>query len=381
MDLSDITALVTQQSTALEAFVKRYDDEMREMKQTVIRGNRPGGGTGRQEGPGERKALEQALKAWVAGDQAGTDRALAEYKGMTTGTDPEGGYFVSTQMSDTMTRVLAEVAPIVNLARVIDLRTGDAFEEIDDLETAEAAWVGEIQDRSDTDQGDLAKLRIALCEIYAQPKVSQKLIDVADIDIVGWLTQKIAEAFAVKIADATFNGNSPLRPRGMLTYTTTATSDATRTWGTLEHVPTGHASSFASSNPSDALINLTMTLKTRYRPNARWLMSRSTAGAVRKFKDGQGLYIWQPALSQGQPDSLLGFPVTMCEEMPAVGADAYPIAFGDIRQAYTVIRRPGTKLLTDPYTAKPNVRLYAYSRVGGAVTNFEALKLLKVGTS
>src|SRR5690606_9030194 len=130
------------------------------------------------------------------------------------------------------------------------------------------------------------------------------------------------------------------------------------------------------------LIDLQSKLKPIYRSRARWLMSRSTASVIRKFKDAtSGAYIWQPGLSAGQPDTLLGFPVLYSEALPAIEADSLSVAFGDFESAYWMPHRPGVKLLTDPYTAKPHVRLYAYYRTGGDAVNFEAVKFLKFATA
>ena len=168
-----------------------------------------------------------------------------------------------------------------------------------------------------------------------------------------------------------------MRPRGILSYDTCLLADGNRPWGVIQHVNTGAAGAFASSDPADALINLVYSLRAPYRPNARWLMNLATAGMVRKLKDAEGRYIWGEALIAGQPPTLLGFPVEIDEEMPAIGANSLSIAFGDFSQAYIIVDRPGIRLLRDPYSAKPYVLFYSYRRVGGQVQNSEAYKLLR----
>ena len=194
-------------------------------------------------------------------------------------------------------------------------------------------------------------------------------------------TGKVAEAFAVAEGHAFLNGNGVGKPRGLLTYTTVATPDATRAWGTLQHVATGSAGAFpvasTSVNSADPLVDLVGALKTQYRVGASWLMNRTTAATVRKLKDADGRHIWTDSLLVGQPAVLLGYPVVLDESMPDVAANSLSIAFGNIQKGYTIVRRLGTRFLVDPYTDKPNVRLYAFARVGAAVNNFEAVKLLK----
>jgi HK97 family phage major capsid protein len=241
--------------------------------------------------------------------------------------------------------------------------------------------VGETTARTDTTTPQLGMFHCDLNEIYAQPKATQKLIDIASLDVLGWLQQKVGEAFAVKEGTAYHTGDGIVSPRGILTFATAATGDATRTWGQFEHVATGASGAFPTSsttvNPADVLVDVVSKLKAQYRSDARWLMNRSTAAICRKLKDAEGRHVWADSLTQGQPAMLLGYPVEADESMPDISASSLSIAFGNINRAYTVIEQPGIKFLTDPYSDKPNVRLFAYRRVGGGVNNFEALKFLK----
>lgn len=179
------------------------------------------------------------------------------------------------------------------------------------------------------------------------------------------------------------SGSGVGRPRGFTSYTTAATGHATRTWGVLEHVGTGSNGSFGSApNGSDKLIDLVHKLKAPYRANATWVCNKTTAGALRKLKDADNHYVWLPGMENGQPDRLLGYPVVMAEDMPDFSVtDALAIAFGDFKRGYSIVDRPGMRLLQDPYTSKPYVIFYSTRRVGGDVLNFEALKFLKFGTT
>lgn len=384
--LGDIADVLEKQGKAFKDFVDRKDAETTEIKTTIDellkKAGRPTlGGTETKLDTPELKALSGAARALLAGNQEKANALFVEAKAMNTGSGPDGGYVVHDVISTGMTKVMAEISPIYRLARKIPMTTGGGFEEPIDRESAEAQWVGETAARDDTDTPQLAAFRVDLHEIYAMPKATQKLLDVASINVLDWLTGKVGDAFAVKEGTAFHTGDGIAKPRGILSYPTALTTDASRAWGTFQHIATGASGAFPTSsttvNPADVLVDVTMALKAQYRAGAAWLMNRLTAGAVRKLKDAEGRHVWVDSLVQGQPAMLLGYPVEIDEEMPDIAANSLSIAFGNVEKAYTIIEQPGTKFLTDPYTDKPNVRLYAYRRVGGGVNNTEALKFLK----
>jgi len=152
-------------------------------------------------------------------------------------------------------------------------------------------------------------------------------------------------------------------------------------WGQLGYVATGVDGGFAAADPADALIDLIYAPKTGYRAAGRFVMNRRTVSAVRRFKDLDGNYLWQPSLSEGGTSTLLGYPVTEAEDMPDIGVGSFSIAFGDFAKGYLVLDRQGIEVLRDPYSAKPYVLFYTTKRVGGGVQDFAAIKLLKFGVS
>jgi HK97 family phage major capsid protein len=99
------------------------------------------------------------------------------------------------------------------------------------------------------------------------------------------------------------------------------------------------------------------------------------------MKDADGRFLWSDGLAAAEPARLMGYPVLICEDMPDVAANTFPIAFGDFRAGYTVAERPDLRILRDPFSAKPHVLFYANKRVGGDVTDFAAIKLLKIAVS
>jgi len=336
-----------------------------------------GRGTVAGDGQIDQGALKAELKALAAFARSPGDGDVTEMKTMSVGSDPDGGYLVLPQRSATMTQRLFATSPIRRLARIVPIETGDAFEEPVDIDEAQAVWVAEQAARNETASPQLKMLRIELHEVYANPKATQKLLDTASFDVGSWLDGKISDRFSRTDAAAFINGTGVGQPRGLLTHTAALTDDFTRAWGQLQYVKTGNASAFPGSNPADVLKSQLWSLRAPYRTGANWLMNSNTAGVIDKFKDGQGNYIWRDGMTAGAPPSLLGYPVEFDENMPDIGADEFPIAFGNFNLGYTIIEKPGLKMLRDPYTQKPYVLFYAYRRVGGDVSNFDAIKLLK----
>jgi HK97 family phage major capsid protein len=118
-------------------------------------------------------------------------------------------------------------------------------------------------------------------------------------------------------------------------------------------------------------------LKTSYTQGAAFLLNRSLMADVRKFKGSDGQYIWQPSYNAGQPAQLLGYPVYVAEDMPNKATGSLSVAFGNFRLGYAIVDRIGTRILRDPFTAKPYVKFYTTKRVGGDVINSDAIKLME----
>jgi HK97 family phage major capsid protein len=303
--------------------------------------------------------------------------ALAVQAAMTTGTDADGGYLVPFEMEQTIDRVLMTVSAVRDLATVMTI-SGGSYKKQLSLGGAGSGWVGETETRSETGTPSLVELEFTPGEIYAEPRASQQLLDDARVDLAQWLADEVSITFAEQEGAAFVTGTGVKKPRGIMDYDKIA--NASYAWGSLGFIVSGAAADFASSNPWQALVDVQQALKVGYRPNARWLMNRATVGKVRKFVDANGLPLWQPSAQVGQPSSLLGYPVSEDDNVADVGANAYPVAFGDFRRGYLIVDRIGVRVLRDPYTAKPYVKFYTTKRVGGGVQNFEAIKLLKIST-
>lgn len=303
-------------------------------------------------------------------------QALAVRAALTTQSNPDGGFVVPVEMDAAITRVLARVSAMRQLARVINTGTG-GYKTLVSQGGATGGWVGEEQARPGTLEAKLSEITTFVGEIYANPSATQTLLDNASIDIAAWLADEVSTTFAEMEGAAFISGNGINKPKGFLAYPTVA--NGSFAWGKLGFIVTGAAAAFASSNPADAIIDLFYSLKAGYRNNASFLTSDAVMGTVRKMKDGQNNYLWAPPTVSG-PETILGKPVVTDDNMPALAANAFPMAFGDFGRGYIVSDSSSTQVLRDPYTNKPYVNFYTTKRVGGGVANFEAIKLLKCST-
>ena len=297
-------------------------------------------------------------------------RDMAVAAAMTTQSDPDGGYLVPVEMEAAIDRVLGTTSVMRTLAQVQQIGSGEYKKQVS-LGGAGAGWVGETDARTETATPTLAALIFTPGEIYAKPKASQTLLDDSRVNLEEWLAGEVDVTFAEQEGAAFITGNGIKKPRGILDHDTVA--DAAYAWGKLGFVVSGGATSITT----DALIDLIYAPKTAYRSNARFLMNRKTVSSVRKLKDGDGNYIWQPSLQVGQPSSLSGYPVAEDDNMPDLAAGSFSVAFGDFRRGYLIVDRMGIRVLRDPYSSKPFVEFYTTKRVGGGVQDFAAIKLMK----
>jgi HK97 family phage major capsid protein len=305
---------------------------------------------------------------------------------LSVGSDSEGGFFVPPEFSQKVAKKIFEISPLRQIASVQILPQGDTLEGIADVDEPAAGWVSEIGSRPETAAPTIQKWSIPLHEMYAQPKATQKLVDDAAIDIEQWIVEKIAKRFARLEGAAFVSGDGIGKPRGFLDYPTSSDDDDTRPWGTVQHIATGAAGAFDTisglvADDANPLVSMVYSLKDEYQANAVWLMSRSSGAAIRRMRDANGVWLWQPSMQLGQPDRLLGYPVVFAADMPEISSDSLSVAFGDFEAGYQVVERPNFTMLRDPFTEKPFIKFYAARRVGGALINTEAVKLLRFSAS
>lgn len=322
---------------------------------------------------------KKAFGAYLrSGDDDGLRGLVLEGKAMSTAVAADGGYLVDPQTADSIRSMLVATSSLRAIANVVQI-DATSFDVLIDRSEVGSGWATEAAATTETATPAIERISIKLHELSAMPKASQRLLDDSAFDVEGWLAGKIATRFIRAEASAFINGTGVDQPKGILLPTKVA--NASWTWGNLGYIPTGAAADFATTNAVDCIISLVYALGADYRANASFIMNSKTAGAVRKMKDADGRFMWSDGLAAAEPARLMGYPVLICEDMPDIAANAYAIAFGDFKSAYTIAERPDLRILRDPFSAKPNVLFYASKRVGGDVTDFAAIKLLKIAVS
>jgi HK97 family phage major capsid protein len=312
----------------------------------------------------ERKAFQNFLRKGK--EHAGPE----ELKVLLLSDDTAGGYLAPSEMLHEIIKGEAELSPMRQVARVRQT-TARTLEMPRRSGQFSAVWTGEIETRAETEGLAWGLEEIPTHELTAEVYVSQQMLEDSAFDIEIELTEEFAERFAVAEGAAVVAGNGVKKPEGF-----------------LDHADVGFTLSGSAAGIADAdggangLVDLYHGVKTAYARNGTWLLNRFTLGAVRKLKDANDSYIWQPGLSAGVANSILGAPYVEVPDMPDVAAAAFPIAFGDWRRAYVIVDRIAMSVLRDPFTrgSQGQVKFLARRRVGGQVVLAEAVRKLKVGT-
>ncbi|MBD8065338.1 phage major capsid protein [Devosia sp. PTR5] len=391
---SDIGALFAEFSTAFEDFKRTNDQRLTEIEKR-------GSADGLLEGKLDR------LNAVLDGQKAALDRAAAERarpalegkaavpdgeykqafsayvkrgeeKALQIGVGSDGGYVVPGEVETEITRRMTAISPIRAIAGVRQV-SGAIYKRPITVSGPATGWVGETASRPQTASQTLAELSYPTTELYAMPAATSAFLDDAAVDVGQWIADEVNAAFSAQETTAFVTGDGVNKPTGFLSATTVA--ESAWSWGNLGYLATGTAGALPASNASDVLIDLVYALKAGYRQNASWVMNRKTQGALRKLKDADGNYLWQPAASADGRASFMGFPLVEAEDMPDIGANSLSIAFGDFRRGYLIVDRQGVNILRDPFSAKPYVLFYTTKRVGGGIADYDAIKLLKFAAS
>lgn len=374
---------------AMDGFLRDFTKVNRDMKTTIQKQEKRLNMLERKTTPVNRPALsavaeidvphKKAFNAYLRSGDEDQMRGLGlEEKGLSTAVSADGGYLVDPQTAEQIAGVLYDNASIRSIASVVAVES-TAFDVLVDHTDIGAGWATELAASTETGTPQLDRISIPLHELSALPKASQRLLDDSAFDIESWLASRIADKFSRAEGTAFINGDGVDKPTGFLNYT--AVANGGWTWGNLGYVATGAAGDFAAVDAADSIVDLVYALGARYRANASFVMNSKTAGAVRKMKDVDGRFLWSDGLAAGEPARLMGYPVLIAEDMPDIAADSLAIAFGDFNAGYTIAERPDLRILRDPFSAKPHVLFYATKRVGGDVSDFAAIKLLKFSVS
>ena len=277
------------------------------------------------------------------------------------GTDSEGGYLVPDEYEHTLVEALEEENVFRQLAKVIRTSSGDR--KIPVVATkGTASWIDEEGAYLESDDS-FGQVSIGAYKVGTMIKVSEELLNDSVFDLEAYISREFARRIGAKEEEAFFTGDGSGKPLGVLAAT-----------GGAE---TGVTTASATAITADELIDLFYSLKAPYRRNAVWVLNDSTIKAIRKLKDNQGQYLWQPSLTAGAPDLLLGKPVRTSAYMPAIAADAKTVAFGDFSY-YWIADRQGRsfKRLNELYAATGQVGFLASQRVDGKLVLPEAIKVL-----
>ena len=309
----------------------------------------------------EQKMLELATKARL------------EHKDITIGTGSAGGFGVPEEISREIEKHELKFSPVRSLVNVVQAGTSD-YKELLTINGSTSGWVGETGSRTATVTPTLREIAPTHGELYAYPQASEWSLDDVFFNVENWLTENVAESFAITEANAVLTGTGTNQPTGMLNSAPTAVTDetATRAAAVYEFI-----NNTGTTVLPDNVLDTMYRLNTRYAAGATWAMNSNTAGAVRKVKDTTNQYLWQPSLIVGQPDMLLGKPISIWEQMANIGSNTFSIAYGNFRRGYTLMDRVGLRITRDNVTNIGFVRFYVRRREGGIVRNNNAIKWIK----
>lgn len=316
------------------------------------------------------KALEAKSKA------AGRESRSAQ---VVVSNNAAGGYALPKIVEQAIARLSVDISPIRQLATVRQVGTTD-YHELFDIGGAGFEWVGEGDTRNQTNTPNLVDVAPTFGMASAKPQASEESLDDLFFNVDDWLTSSVSESMAQGEGAAFLLGDGVKKPTGILGGPAPlTTADGARAFGTLQYLASGQAAALPS-NP-DVFLDIIYSLRARYRANAQWLTSKLVLAALRKYKDTTGAYLWQPSVATGQPATFLGYGVTEAEDMPAVAANSFPLAFGDFREGYLICDRVGMRMTRDEITTPGFVKFYVRKRVGGKLRNTQAIKLLKIAAA
>ena len=340
-----------------------FDDMQKKLAAALIR---PGEQIG--DLPPTDPAMLADYKAWM---RKGTVSAA-----MDKGTDGNGGYLAPIEWDRTIGMKLKQISPIRANARIQSISVA-GFKKLFSDRAVGSGWVGETASRPATTTPAIGSLDFMPGELYANPAISQQLLDDAAVDLEQWLSSEVDTEFARQEGIAFLSGSGANKPYGILTYVTGGANAARHPYGAIQVAFSGNATGLTG----DGLIDMMYSLESEFAMNAKLFLNRLSLGAARKLKDGQGNYLWQPSYQNGEPQTLGGSPIVEVPDMPVVGAGNIAALYGDMDATYLVIDRIGISVLRDPYSDKPYVHFYTVKRVGGGVYNPQPMRALQIGVA
>ncbi|NEZ47789.1 phage major capsid protein [Clostridium niameyense] len=295
--------------------------------------------------------------------RTGATNELLEKKAMSTDSNPDGGYLINPIMANKIIERVREVSPIRQIANIVQISNANEYKvPKEDRTDLNAGWVGERENRPETATGKLQMVSIPLHEQYAQPGVTRRLLTDSAFAWEGYISKKIFNKFARMEGQAFVNGDGVNKPKGFL------------------YEPEKQGIQVIEKKLDfDGLIDLQSELLEEYLAGAQWVLNRFTLRDIRKLKNTNGDYIWQPSTQVGAPSTILEYGYKLATDMPIPKTGEYSVAFGNFKDAYTIVDGAGMYMLRDEYTKKPNILFYTTRRVGGGLEMEDAIKVLKQG--
>ena len=297
-----------------------------------------------------------------------------EAKAATTTTDASGGFAVPKIIDPVVVNRLVDISPVRSVARVVQAASRD-YRILVNRRGTGAGWVGETAARPETNTPILQEIAPPSGELYANPAATNVMLEDAFFNVESWIADNVDTEWARAEAAAFITGDGTNKPQGFIKGTPVATGDATRAAGVLQFTASGSAATLPTT--LDPYVDIVASLKAGHRANAIWMLSKTSVASIRKVKASDGQFLWQPSLQAGMPATFMGYPVVEAEDMPAVAANAFPVAFGNFMAGYVIVDMGSPVVIRDVYSNKPFVHFYSCKRVGGDLVDAEAIKLLK----
>lgn len=363
---------------AADLQLKAFDARVAEME---AKGNRPKGGAATVEVEEHKAAFIDFMRK---GENGGAGQRLFDLQSKATdvrvATAASGGYALPKELAANVLKLAQDLSPIRSISNVVQVGTTD-YHEIVSGAGFTTEWVGEVDTRNQTDTPNFYDIAPTFGELAAKPEITRHSMNDLFFDVEAWLMLEAAERFAAAEGLAFVSGNGTNKPTGFLAGPAPlATADSSRAFGTLQYVATGQAAALAT-NPFDTFKTLRFTLKAAYQANARFVMNSLTMASLATVKDTTGQYLLTQAVREGEADMISGKPVLVAEDMPNIGAAAFPVAFGDFQKGYTIADVVGMWMIRDEVTKPGWVRFPMHKRLGGKLRDTQAIKLLKISAS
>ena len=366
-----IENLRTAQTAQNDAEISKRDAEISDLKKQIAQLSNPITGTAQTEDPSKQyeKDFHNYLK---------TGTALNLRAAGSEGTNANGGYVCPDGIDKRVVELLTPRSTIRRNATIIQA-AGKNYQRPYKKTGITSGWIGETGSRTATDAQEYDVITATVGELYAFPQYTQNFLADTWYNFEEGFARDLAITFADKEEAAFISGNGTDKPNGILSALREAKDDTQRTWNKLQQINTESATGITLNS----LYAIKDSLNYAYRANAKWYMSTSTYTALQQTlidNEHRGIF-GRGDVSQNMPETLLGYPIEIDDYMPAVAANACPIVFGDMRQGYAILERPGIGVLRDMYSNKPYIGLYSIKRVGGLIQDYRALKVLCVAVT